>query len=203
MFQLSNAEFIAGKCGVNNGVNCTFITQERIPSIYTEETTFTSTSVTPLTTSVSTLYTASDFIFIKNIILTNVTGSDIPSINLYINGTATADRFISDFVLKANSTLIIDDSGFSVYPEPVTTIVQIIGGGGGSANTVYGETPSGTIDGVNDTFTLVTTPITAKLRIYLNGQRLTDGIDFTFTGSTITMTTIPYPLDILRADYEY
>lgn len=204
MLQLSSGEFIAGKCGVTNGINCTFIAQERVPTIYSGETAFTSTSVVPLTTTVSTLYTASDYVFIKNIILTNVTGSDVPSIELFINGTTTPFKIISDIVLKANSTLIIDDSGFSQYPEPITTIVQVIGGGGGgSSNTVYGEIPSGTIDGVNDTFTLVAAPVATKLRIFLNGQRLTDGIDFTFSGSTITMTTIPYPTDILVADYEY
>lgn len=45
--------------------------------------------------------------------------------------------------------------------------------------------PAGTIDGVNDTFTLAVTPIT--LWVYLRGLWVGPGIGYTLVGSTLTM----------------
>ena len=63
------------------------------------------------------------------------------------------------------------------------------------------ETPSGTINGSNTSFTLANAPISGTLKLYLNGQRLTYTTDFTLSGTTITMVTAPITNDILRADY--
>lgn len=65
------------------------------------------------------------------------------------------------------------------------------------------ETPSGTIDGANGSFTVAHAPTVGSLKLYLNGQRLRDGTDYTYTGSNITMTTLPFSGDILLADYRY
>jgi hypothetical protein len=74
----------------------------------------------------------------------------------------------------------------------------------GSGGYVYGETPSGTINGSNATFTLANTPIpAASLLLYLNGLRLRLGVDYTLSGSTITMIAIPQTGDNLVADYRY
>lgn len=61
----------------------------------------------------------------------------------------------------------------------------------------FEETPSGTINGVNNTFTLTAAP--TELILLLNGLTLTQGTDYTYTGYTITMITIPQTGDILRA----
>lgn len=54
------------------------------------------------------------------------------------------------------------------------------------------EVPSGTIDGVNDTFTLAFTPVSdSSVKIYLNGQRLKITDDYTLAGDTITFVTPP------------
>jgi len=54
------------------------------------------------------------------------------------------------------------------------------------------ETPSGTIDGVNDTFTLANAPSpAASLILVLNGQVLTQGVEYTLSSLTITFTTPP------------
>lgn len=79
----------------------------------------------------------------------------------------------------------------------------IVCGSGGTGNYADEEVPLGLINSVNDTFTLVNTPITGSLKIYLNGQRLVNGIDYTYITNIITFTTIPFTGDILIADYRY
>jgi len=39
--------------------------------------------------------------------------------------------------------------------------------------------------------------------LFLNGQRLTSGTDYTQSGTTLTMITVPLTGDILRSDYSY
>jgi hypothetical protein len=54
------------------------------------------------------------------------------------------------------------------------------------------ETPSGTVNGANTSFTLSSTPVFSKtVLLFLNGipQRL--GTDFTLAGSSITMSVAP------------
>lgn len=54
------------------------------------------------------------------------------------------------------------------------------------------ESPSGDIDGVNDTFTLSTAPHSSKsVKLYLNGLILAQSQDYTVNGQTITMAEPP------------
>lgn len=68
---------------------------------------------------------------------------------------------------------------------------------------VTNEVPSGTINGVNSTFTLANTPIAGKEKIYLNGVRLFPGAgnDYTIATATVTMLIVPQTGDRLTADY--
>lgn len=61
---------------------------------------------------------------------------------------------------------------------------------GGATPTVYTETPTGSIDGVNDTYTTAHT-IQAVYSFAINGQFIHPS-DYSYTGSSITLTT---PLD--------
>ena len=64
------------------------------------------------------------------------------------------------------------------------------------------ETPGGTIDGINTTFTLANIPLGSSMLLYLNGIYMTPGLDYTLAGSTITFTTSePQPGDTLTASY--
>lgn len=64
------------------------------------------------------------------------------------------------------------------------------------------ETPSGTINGSNVTFTLAQTPHeNAVVRLYQDGLFLKQGTDYTLSGATITMTTAPAVGQSLRANY--
>lgn len=68
------------------------------------------------------------------------------------------------------------------------------------------ETPSGSINGSNVTFTLAHTPNpSADLQLYLNGQQLIAGAsaDYTLSTATVTMASAPKTGDILIAFYRY
>ena len=71
------------------------------------------------------------------------------------------------------------------------------------SNFVTEETPSGSINGSNTSFTLANTPTAGTLKLYLNGIRLKSGAgnDYTISTNTITMTTAPISGDVLLADY--
>jgi hypothetical protein len=81
----------------------------------------------------------------------------------------------------------------------------IPGGGLTASNFVTRETPSGTINGSNPTFTLANTPTTGTEQVYLNGLLLDPGAgnDYTISGGTLTMltTSIPASGDKLRVTY--
>lgn len=72
-------------------------------------------------------------------------------------------------------------------------------------NGVCNEVPSGEINGTNTAFQLQRAPAVGRLRLYQNGLRLREGVnyDYVLSGNTITMNTPPLPGDWLMADYEY
>ncbi len=73
----------------------------------------------------------------------------------------------------------------------------------GSSSFVYDETPSGTVNGSNVTFTLANTPVADTLVLFRDGQRLVPGgADYTLSTATITFVTAPATGSILRADYQ-
>ena len=63
-------------------------------------------------------------------------------------------------------------------------------GGGGGSTTIYTDTVSGTIDGVNTTFT-VSHSITSAIVLVLANSNYQPGVDFTTSGTTITMMVAP------------
>jgi hypothetical protein len=67
------------------------------------------------------------------------------------------------------------------------------------------ETPSGTQDGSNATFTLAWIPVNTSLRLTLNNTPLMFGVDFTVSGKTITIDVASVPLssDVLLASYRF
>ncbi len=69
---------------------------------------------------------------------------------------------------------------------------------------VDAEAPAGTMDGNNLTFTLSQMPNpAASVSVYLNGVRQTAGIDYTFSGQTISFLSglAPEPSDVLLCWY--
>lgn len=83
----------------------------------------------------------------------------------------------------------------SVYKEDLDDLK-------GSNSFIFSETPTGDIDGVNDTFTLANTPTTNTLQLFRDGQLLKGGgVDYTLTDDEIVFTTAPEVDSILLAHY--
>jgi hypothetical protein len=94
-----------------------------------------------------------------------------------------------------------------VNPAPVNTsphaviLVPVPGGRGpaGEGTNVFGETPSGAMDGANAVFTVASDFQAASTAVHLNGLR---EFHYTETGpSEITLEDPPDSTDTLRVDY--
>lgn len=72
-----------------------------------------------------------------------------------------------------------------------------------SSNFVTRETPSGSVDGVNVTFTLASTPSSGSEEVFLNGllQDVGAGNDYTISSSTITFLSAPLTGEKIRVNY--
>lgn len=73
------------------------------------------------------------------------------------------------------------------------------------AGTYQNETPSGTVNGSNTTFTLAASPSpAASLHLTVNGalQQEGAGNDFTLSGNTITFNNAPLTGSIILATYD-
>lgn len=87
--------------------------------------------------------------------------------------------------------------------NPSVTIRSSIGT---AINFADAETPTGSINGSNKTFTLANTPTTdASVKLYYNGLLLVEGAanDYTISGATITMVYAPETGSSLIAYYRY
>jgi len=65
------------------------------------------------------------------------------------------------------------------------------------------ETPTGSVNGTNTSFSLANTPVVGSEEVYLNGilQEPGAGNDYTISGSTITYLTAPVTGDKVRVNY--
>jgi hypothetical protein len=70
------------------------------------------------------------------------------------------------------------------------------------ANIFVQETPSGTVDGVNTSFTTTHNPIFISAHLlFVNGILLRQGVHYTISGNTITMTLAPASGQVLISVY--
>lgn len=78
---------------------------------------------------------------------------------------------------------------------------------GSTINFADNETPAGTIDGTNATFTLAHTPIvspSSSLLLFLNGVLQKASVnDYTLTGASIVFATAPVVNSIILAFYRF
>ena len=56
---------------------------------------------------------------------------------------------------------------------------------------VRNETPRGVVDWSNTVFTLAGVPAEDTLEVFLDGQLMLPGVDYTLTGQVVTFTTAP------------
>jgi hypothetical protein len=71
------------------------------------------------------------------------------------------------------------------------------------ANYIVRESPTGTYNSSNTTFTLAHTPISGKEEVYVNGVQQELTTDYTISGATLTMIVAPRSTDKIRATYIY
>ena len=78
---------------------------------------------------------------------------------------------------------------------------------GGSGNPIHVqmaiETPSGSINGSNTSFSLANTPGAGTTQVFLNGLQQVGGVDYTISSGTITFNVAPVSGDSVRAVYFY
>lgn len=67
---------------------------------------------------------------------------------------------------------------------------------------VEDETPTGSVNGSNTSFTLVSSPDpTNSLEVRINGMVMTLTEDYSLSGDTLTIVTAPPTESIIRVDY--
>ena len=93
------------------------------------------------------------------------------------------------------------DAGTPTLTNDLVTLGYISGLGVGAP---LQEVPAGAVDGANTTFTLSQTPTSAaQFRLYINGLKAIEGVDFTRVTVTITTTVAPAYAETIEADYNY
>jgi hypothetical protein len=107
---------------------------------------------------------------------------------------------------------IIDASGLIDGASGNATDCLYVDGSSGPCGTtstnnltfIDGETPGGTINGINGTFTLANAPQPAStLALFRNGLLQKQGLDYSLSNSTITFlgSNLPQSADVLTASY--
>jgi len=94
----------------------------------------------------------------------------------------------------------------TIYADPTTHRLLVdLPGGGTVPNFADAEIPTGAINDANTIFTLANAPNpAASLVLSVNGQVLAPvGVDFTLTGSTITINIAPATGSPILAWYRY
>jgi hypothetical protein len=121
----------------------------------------------------------------------------VPSVLVAVQeGSTYADHV---FELTSDGPIVLDASDL-VFDD-----VGTFTGGGGGATWSYDETPTGTINGTNGTFTLAHSPLSIDdLTLKVDGVPLVPTNDFTLSGAVITIADADHAPEVtIRADYPY
>lgn len=84
-----------------------------------------------------------------------------------------------------------------------SNVTFTVSGSPSAFRTYTKETPSGTVNGSNVTFTLANTPATSSLKLTVNGLKKRLTTDYTISGTTITFVIAPASGSTLYAEYGY
>lgn len=104
-------------------------------------------------------------------------------------------------LLAALDALTVSGALQAIRKSSSTTFVNVDLAVG--ATRVFDETPTGAVDGANDTFTLANTPTAGTVRVYEGGLRKLETTDWSISGDTITFTYNPPNGSYIRVDYEH
>jgi hypothetical protein len=154
---LNTTETIRGVAGTASAVTCTITGAEISGGVETYKVLYQG----QLPSSAGTLYTvpASTMAVIRNINLTNATGSAVLGVILYVNGTAAVNQICGSTTIPAYATLMRTDSGWVMTgPDGIQQ---------------QGTTPQAAIHNRN---ILINPGFTIKQRAYASGATLAAGV---------------------------
>jgi hypothetical protein len=124
--------------------------------------------------------------------------------------TAAAQRTALGLTIGTNVeawSAVLDALAAVMSSTPTAAAQRMALGLGASSiwNNVVRETPSGSVNGTNTTFTLANTPVSGSEQVFLNGllQEPGSGNDYTISGATITYLAAPLTGDRLRVTYSH
>jgi hypothetical protein len=75
------------------------------------------------------------------------------------------------------------------------------GGGGGGSSQVFGEVPSGTLNGINTTFTTSQNFVSGTTSVFRNGLREQLSVGYTESSPHIVFSAAPLSSDVITVDY--
>ncbi len=121
----------------------------------------------------------------------------------YVGGAGITESGTTFNVTAADNSLTVNANDMLVKRDGTSIELTAAGLKVNAAKFVTREPPTGTVNGVNTTFTLAGTPITGTEQVFLNGilQEPGAGNDYTISGGSITYLTAPATGDRLRVTY--
>ncbi len=184
------------------------------------------TSITTLNTEMASLASNATITALQNTVTTlqgtvTTLQSTVSGLTTTVNGMTSTINGLSSTVSSNTSSIGTLTTNLGTVTSTVsglsTSVTNLTNTVNGLAATVSGltsgtvtaefvdaETPGGTVNGTNATFTLANTPVSStSLSLFRNGLLQSVGVDYTLSGMTITFLTgaIPQANDILLASY--
>ena len=184
------------------------------------------TALTTLTAEIASIPTSSTLTTLQNTVAalqTTVTSlsSTVSGLTTTTNGLTTTVNGLSTTVASHTSSIATLNtnvgsitttvSGLSTSLTSLTNTVNgliatvnSLSASGSSENFADAQTPGGSQNGTNASFTLASTPSPAtSLTVYRNGLEQTLGVDYTLSGAVVTFlsASIPLSTDILQVFY--
>lgn len=102
----------------------------------------------------------------------------------------------TDYAPATSGSALLKGNGSGGFSSAVVSTDYLA-----SSSYIVRETPSGSINGSNVTFTLANTPISGKEMVFLNGVLMDSADDYTISSATITFATAPPTGAKLRVTY--
>lgn len=115
--------------------------------------------------------------------------------------TSTQVNIDADLDAQSHKIINVTDPA---APQDAATKAYVDSNSGLTADKfISNEAPTGVINGINVTFTLVNSPIMGSVRVRLNGlgQLAGAGNDYTISGDVITYLAAPKTGDTVLVDY--
>lgn len=114
------------------------------------------------------------------------------------SGRPAATDVLVGTLYYSTDTSVLERSNGSIWETYTSTSTGSV-----TVSSVIREVPTGTINGINTTFTLANIPISNTEEVYLNGLlQDTRGIDYSISGAIITFLVPPQLGDRVLVSYQ-